>query len=74
MYERGRESIIGNKVRNEMASTSKCTLAKGNEKMKIIVRGVRSDILGCRAQRDLKEEKERREDVEERDSKGGDKE
>ena len=57
-----------------MVSTSKCTLAKGNGKIKIIVRCVRSNVWGWRAQRDLEEEKERREKVEERDSKGGDKE
>ena len=40
----GREVIIGNKVRNGMASRSMCTLAKGNGKVKIIRRGVRSGI------------------------------
>ena len=40
----GREAIIGNKVRNGMTSTSMCTLAKSNGKVKIIGRGVRSGV------------------------------
>ena len=40
--KRGRESIIRNKVRNGMTSTSTCTLTLGNGKVKIIKRGMRS--------------------------------
>ena len=42
--KRGRELIVGNKVRNGMASTSACTLANDDRKVKIIRRGMRSGI------------------------------
>ena len=38
--------IIGNKVKNGMVSTSVCTLAKGDGKVKIIWRGLGNDDLG----------------------------
>ena len=47
--KRGREVIIGNKVRNGMVSTSTCTPAKGNGKVKIIGRGMKSNGWGWRA-------------------------
>ena len=43
-----RKTIIGNKVRNGMVSTSVFTLAKGDGKVKIIWRGLGNDDQGWR--------------------------
>ena len=43
-----RKKIIGNKVRNEIVITNMCTLAKCDEKVKIIQRGLGNGDWGSR--------------------------
>ena len=42
----GRKLMVGIKVKNGMASTSVCTLVKGDGKGKILWRGLGGDIWG----------------------------